>query len=470
MTPNLSLYKSNQLREFLRIDCLKSLQSIFPFEVIDNYDKSGTRDRVYSTENTIMTMVYSSTMEDKTLENSVEIFKQIHEHQKERIYKNAKDSIEQEKAEDQKILKIKRGPKKKYKMNIPKSKISELSDNTAAYSKARKRVSLELMEDIFYKSRENSGTKVSWHGMKTYITDGTYVQMQDTKELREIYDVKSMGMNYKETYPQGLVQAIIEQGSGVIYNYILANRHVSELSLIYKLMDSIPKESLLIADDLYNTYAIFSLARKKGFDIIVPGKRQRNYKVIRQVADGDEIVEIKRGDHPEWLPKDEILPEVLLLRRLTFLSIDATETMVLYTTLLNEKFPKSEIILKYFTRWDIEITIREIKTIMDINILRGKTDDIVKKELVSAFIAYNLIRKIIAQSTEGTAFSPKRDIIQEFFENNKELFIDRKGRVYRRWSPGRYGKTKRENTEEDHTTKTRKTLSQKNKERGISQI
>ncbi len=47
-----------------------------------------------------MTMVYTSTMEDKTLENAVDIFKQIHDHQKERIIKNAKDSIEQEKAED----------------------------------------------------------------------------------------------------------------------------------------------------------------------------------------------------------------------------------------------------------------------------------------------------------------------------------------------------------------------------------
>ncbi|MHB1688950.1 MAG: transposase, partial [Ignavibacteriaceae bacterium] len=170
-------------------------------------------------------------------------------------------------------------------------------------------------------------------------------------------------------------------------------------------------------------------------------------------------VEIKKTELPGWLPKDESadggLPDAILLRRLTFLSLDGTETMALYTTLLNEKIPKSEIILKYFTRWDIEITIREIKTIMDINVLRGKTDDIIKKELASAFIAYNLIRKIIAQSTEGTAFSPERDIIQEFFESNKELYIDRKGRVYKRWSPGRYGKTETENIKEDYTTKTR---------------
>ncbi|MHB1688445.1 MAG: hypothetical protein ACYCVH_13875 [Ignavibacteriaceae bacterium] len=183
MTPNLSLLRSNQLREFLRIDYLKSLWGVFPFEVIDSYDRKGTRDRVYSTENTIMAMVYTSTMEDKTLENAADIFKRIHDSQKERILKNATDALEQEKAEDQKNLEIKRGRKKKYKLKIPKSKTSEISDNTAAYSKARKRVSLELMEQLFYKTRENIDLKTLWYSMETYLTDGTYVQMQYRKYI-----------------------------------------------------------------------------------------------------------------------------------------------------------------------------------------------------------------------------------------------------------------------------------------------
>ena len=462
MTPNLSLFKSNQLKEFLQVDYLKNLWSVFPFEIIESYDKKNSRDRVYSTENTIMTMVYSSTLADKTLENAVDVFKQVHDNQIDLILQSANDTIEQEKVSDLKESKIRRGPKKKYKLKVSKSKITEISENTAAYSKARKRVSLELMQNVFYKSRENSELKVYWHDMETYLTDGTYVQMQDTKELKEIYDVKSTNEDYKGAYPQGLVQSIIQQGSGIIQEFALASRHTSELALIYKLINSIPHKSLLLADDLYNSYAIFSLARKKGFDIIVPGKRVRNYKIVKQITDGDEIVEISKNEHPKWLPKEETLPEKILLRRLSFLSLDGTVTMVLYTTLLDEKIDKSEIILKYFTRWDIEITIREVKTIMDINVLRGKTDDIVKKELVSAFIAYNLIRKIIMQSTKGTAFSPEKDIIQEFFEGNKELYIDRKGRVYKRWSTGRYGKIEKENTKEDHSTKTWEAISQKN--------
>ena len=98
MTPNLSLFKSNQLREFLRIDYLKNLWSVFPFEVIEGFDNENRRDRVYSMENTIMTMVYSSTLADKTLENAVDVFKQVHDNQIDSILKNANDNLEQEKA------------------------------------------------------------------------------------------------------------------------------------------------------------------------------------------------------------------------------------------------------------------------------------------------------------------------------------------------------------------------------------
>ena len=243
-----------------------------------------------------------------------------------------------------------------------------------------------------------------------------------------------------------MVQAIIEQGSGFIQDYALSNRHSSELLLIYQLIQSIPRNSLLLADDLYNCFAIFALARKYGFDLIVPGKRVKNYTVTDVISQGDEIVEVKQKEHPKWLTKSEILPNKLLLRRISFLSPDGVNTMVIYTTLLDKNIPSCEIVLKYFTRWDIEITIREVKTIMDVNVLRGKTDGIVRKELISAFIAYNLIRKLILQSTKETAFSPETDIIQEFFESNKDILIDRKGRVYTKWSPGRYGKTENGNS------------------------
>jgi len=82
--------------------------------------------------------------------------------------------------------------------------------------------------------------------------------------------------------------------------------------------------------------------------------------------------------------------------------------------LLDERIEKSEIVLKYTTRWDIEICIREIKTLMDINVLRAKSPDMLRKELTASLIAYNFVRYIIAKSVENTDFSPQRDIFYLF--------------------------------------------------------
>ena len=100
MTPNQSLSKSNQLREYLRADYLQGIHSVFPHEVIDKYDSSSTRDRVYSCENTILTMIYSATQVDKTLQNAVNIFGRIHQNNSVRLINEAESALELEKMTD----------------------------------------------------------------------------------------------------------------------------------------------------------------------------------------------------------------------------------------------------------------------------------------------------------------------------------------------------------------------------------
>lgn len=177
------------MRKYLRADYLQEIHSVFPHEVIEMYDSSSTRDRVYSCENTILTMIYSATQADKTLQNAVNFFGRIHQNTSVRIVNEAESALELEKIVDLENTEVLRGPKKKYKLKIPKSKISEISVNTAAYSKARKRIDFDLLRGIFDKTRENADSAYFWYGMKTYITDGTYFQMQDTEELRKLYSV-----------------------------------------------------------------------------------------------------------------------------------------------------------------------------------------------------------------------------------------------------------------------------------------
>jgi hypothetical protein len=202
------------------------------------------------------------------------------------------------------------------------------------------------------------------------------------------------------------------------------------------MLDDIPSKSLLLLDDLYNCFEIISKCRRLDIEIVVPDKKERNYERIEKLEDGDEIISIKTPkNRSKWLETNE-KPNNIILRRIQCKSPEG-KSYVLLTTILDKKIKKEDIQLLYLTRWDIEIGIREIKTIMDINVLRSKTPEMALKELCISLSSYNLIRKIIYASIENLPFSPKEDFIHQFYTLNQDILIDKKGRVYNRWSPGR---------------------------------
>jgi hypothetical protein len=308
--------------------------------------------------------------------------------------------------------------------------------------------------------------------MKTYIADGTYLQLQDTEDIKSQYVVKCQ----ESSYPQALLQVLIRQGTGQISQFCLDSRQKSELSLVIPMIKKLKKNTLLLADDLYNTYYHFCLILSQGCHIIVAGKRDRNYKIVRQISENDQIVEISKTNCPNYIDKEEWenLPETILLRRIsyTYPTKNGLESAILYTTILNDKITDVEIVAKYAMRWDIEISIREIKTIMDINVLRSKSREMLFKELLIALIAYNLIRKVIAKSADKVGFSPQKDILQKCNPFGRTVLLDKKGRVFFKWSPGRYGYVNGANQQTPNPASKREAtaLHKKNETRKISKI
>jgi hypothetical protein len=69
------------------------------------------------------------------------------------------------------------------------------------------------------------------------------------------------------------------------------------------------------------------------------------------------------------------------------------------TTLLDpQKYPAQEIAQLYVRRWKIELWFRDIKTSMGMEVLRCKSPKMLHKELEMFFIAYNLLRCLMAQA------------------------------------------------------------------------
>lgn len=86
-----------------------------------------------------------------------------------------------------------------------------------------------------------------------------------------------------------------------------------------------------------------------------------------------------------------------------------TKQVTLITTLLDsEAYPSLKLIKLYGFRWDVELDLKHLKTTLGMEILRGKTPQMVRKELYAYLLAYNLLRTVMWQAGTTHCVNPLR--------------------------------------------------------------
>ena len=83
------------------------------------------------------------------------------------------------------------------------------------------------------------------------------------------------------------------------------------------------------------------------------------------------------------------------------------KVLVIATTLFNPiEYPKEELASLYRKRWNVELDIRTLKQTLQMDQVRCKTPDLVRKEMWIHVLAYNLIRTIIARAADEHGIEP----------------------------------------------------------------
>jgi hypothetical protein len=59
-----------------------------------------------------------------------------------------------------------------------------------------------------------------------------------------------------------------------------------------------------------------------------------------------------------------------------------------------------------FEAWQAELNLRSLKSVMQMDILRGKTPEMVRKEIWAHLLCYNLIRKVMCQAASLFQLKP----------------------------------------------------------------
>jgi hypothetical protein len=84
--------------------------------------------------------------------------------------------------------------------------------------------------------------------------------------------------------------------------------------------------------------------------------------------------------------------------------------LLVTTTLLDlVQYPAAELAAAYRARWNAELDLRSIKQAMQMDVLRCKTPTMLRKEVWMHLLAYNLVRKLMAEAA-SVANCPPREI------------------------------------------------------------
>ena len=226
--------------------------------------------------------------------------------------------------------------------------------------------------------------------------------MPDTPENQEVWP-QSASQKPGCGFPTARICACFSLESGALLSYAIGNKKSRELPLFRKQWKMFKQGDIFLGDKGFCSYFDIANLEKQGVDSVITLARRTPVSAagsLKKFGDNDLLIKWERPTYNSILSysKDawEELPKELLLRQIKVTVTCPgfrTQGFYIVTTLLDAKrYPAEQIADLYFKRWDVELFFRDIKTTMGMDILRCQTPEMIRKEILMHFIAYNCVR------------------------------------------------------------------------------
>src|SRR3954465_11772150 len=293
------------------------------------------------------------------------------------------------------------------------------SPNTASYCNARGRLPTAVLRTLARRTARElqAGTarEWKWNGRDVYIADGSHVSMPDTPENQAAYPqppTQQPGVGF----PLARVVVLLSLATGACHDLAIApyeGKGTGETTLLRAMYGSLRPGDVLLADSLFDNYFLICELRRRGIDVVARAQYERvGSQVLRDGPDG-EILLWRRPNKPRGMTGAQyrLYPEVLLMRQVTVDARDKenrAERFEVVTTILGASIDGEQIGDLYERRWEGEVDIRSIKSVMQMDILRCKAPEMVRKEIWAHLLAYNLLRTAMAVAAGENGLEPRQ--------------------------------------------------------------
>jgi hypothetical protein len=296
------------------------------------------------------------------------------------------------------------------------------SAETGAYCQARKRLPEEFFSQIARQTGRQLDTNAEsgwlWRNRRVHIFDGATISMPDTLENQRAYPQppqQKPGLGF----PLARIAVIFSLACGAVLDVGIcryAGKGQSELALLRQMWSIFKPGDIMLADRLMCAWTELVMLKQRDVDSVCrfnSANRKTDFRRGKRLGKDDHIVTWLKPTKPRSIDRQtyNTLPESLTIRECRVPIAQPgfrVKVVVIATTLLDHvAYPPSKLAELYRARWNAELDLRSLKRTMQMDVLRCKTPELVRKELWTHILAYNLIRTIIAQAAHKHDLEPR---------------------------------------------------------------
>jgi len=298
--------------------------------------------------------------------------------------------------------------------------LAPCSTDTGAYCKARSRlpeaVLTRLTRTTGRQAQERAPAPWRWNNYTLKVVDGSTVSMPDTPANQKAFP-QARSQKAGVGFPIARLVVLFSLAVGTVLDAALGRyqgKQTGETALFHGLHDNLEAGDLLLADRGFASYWELALVRQRGAHLVsrLHQGRRVDFRTGRRLGRADHRVEWAKPQRPSWMDKETYaaLPASQTVRELRVRVRAAgfrVHVLVVVTTLLDAvEMPAQDVALLYRMRWYAELDLRALKQTMQMDILRGQSPEMVRKEVWAHLLAYNLLRGLMARAAEEAGLLP----------------------------------------------------------------
>jgi hypothetical protein len=285
---------------------------------------------------------------------------------------------------------------------------------TGSYCDARQRLPVGVVTRLVRQTARESEDRAPdawlWKGRRVGLVDGTTASMPDTPENQQAFPqatTQGVGLGF----PLVRMVALISLATGVVRDLALgpySGKETGETALFRTLWDGLAAGEIVLGDRVFASF--FGIAGLKQRDVAglfrMHQRRKFDFRRGRRLGVEDHVVTWTKPARPAWMDEETYaqIPDELKIRELR-VTVEQpgfrVNELVLVTTMLDaEAYTKGELADLFLQRWNIELDLRSIKDVLQMDVLRCQSPEMVQKEIWMHLLAYNLIRGVMSQAAE----------------------------------------------------------------------